>query len=672
MFKSNLKKSVFSPTRAWSGDTRGNTAVIFAIVILPLLMLGGMAIDFRRAANGKSTAQAAIDSAVLAGSRVFLENGTSTTAQRQAMAINAAQSAFTANLETAEAKLTPISVNFTFINDLTIRGLASVKTPTTFAAIVGQTEITSNVQADAQAGDVRGYEIVLVLDNTSSMFTDSRFEDMRLAAKQFVETMFVSSPEPENTRIGIVPVATLVNIKVEEPREWDEGTDAGISAPPPPPAAGSRTSPNAPFESREKYLLHHDTMAPLSKSDVDKLFEPVEWRGCIRAGANERAVSAAGTVTSPLTDDPVAGMSWPVALVKNESWDLYVDENPPAPVKPDGFGGDVPIGDKDDGDDGGSDTPTTPTTPPPAFVPPGMQGSLDHLMPRYGDLLDNIGIRQNARGSNFQGYTFYCDQAHWQSGHPGGNNVYVSKDTDCSTDPKQKKTGTRKACVSDPNEFDWISGGKDICPWETDILPWDTQKAITGPNLNCPTAMLGLSSSPAQIYEKLDHMYPVPGGTQMDVGMSWALRMLSPRAEWTEFFGYKSSNKPEPFTGTTTRKMVILLTDGASEAPYHFEGYYGCNEMTWRGGSAGQCWRHNSVNLLSNASVDNLLLDSCKALRDDYGVEVYTIALDLSNPTATGVLEQCAGGADKSFSVSASNLGETFDKLAKRTLRLTK
>ena len=79
--------------------------------------------------------------------------------------------------------------------------------------------------------------------------------------------------------------------------------------------------------------------------------------------------------------------------------------------------------------------------------------------------------------------------------------------------------------------------------------------------------------------EKLDHMYPVPGGTQMDVGMMWGLRAMSDNSDWVNFWGYNPVDyEPAGFASPTTRKIMIVLTDGENTAPYHYEGYYGCAE----------------------------------------------------------------------------------------------
>jgi len=279
-------------------------------------------------------------------------------------------------------------------------------------------------------------------------------------------------------------------------------------------------------------------------------------------------------------------------------------------------------------------------------------------------------VRQ-VNSSYFTGWVTNCTQYDEQDGVAGARNAYMNKSGDCSDDSKREKTSTIQACVSDPNEFEYFASGKKACDWQPDIFPWDQLRPVSGPQFNCPTAMLGLSESPKQVYEKLDHMYPVPGGTQLDVGLMWGLRALSPRKEWTEFFGYDNDAKPRDFSLTENRKIMIVLTDGENVAPYHYEGYYGCFDDTDRWG-AGDCWQSKGTPNLTTKGLDNLTIDACDAIRDDYGVEIYTVAVDVKKKAALKTMEKCAGDKSRAYDVTGDELKSTFEMLAMRSLRLTK
>lgn len=274
-----------------------------------------------------------------------------------------------------------------------------------------------------------------------------------------------------------------------------------------------------------------------------------------------------------------------------------------------------------------------------------------------------------------------------QAGQDGARNVFAPLTETCANN-NLGSAGMLYSCLSDPNEFKYLSDGQLVCPWlPLGSTQWDggTDVAISGPNLNCPTAMLGLSSDPAQLYAKLDHMYPVPAGTQVDVGLMWGLRALSNRDAWANFWGLPLSEKAAEFDDFDTRKVMILLTDGANRFPIHYEGYYGCLEAGPLANrqSAGDCRRDPNISIDSggsiiqdfdraNASLDALTMDACAAIRDDYNVELYVIALDLANPAAVSKLQACAGDPSKFFSVASADLDDVFADLAAESLRLTR
>ena len=66
------------------------------------------------------------------------------------------------------------------------------------------------------------------------------------------------------------------------------------------------------------------------------------------------------------------------------------------------------------------------------------------------------------------------------------------------------------------------------------------------------------------------------------------------------------------------------------------------------------------------------LRDSCKAIREDYGIELYTIAVDISDGSAIKLLGDCADDPDRTFNITSAQLDKTFSAIAARELRLTK
>lgn len=269
--------------------------------------------------------------------------------------------------------------------------------------------------------------------------------------------------------------------------------------------------------------------------------------------------------------------------------------------------------------------------------------------------------------------------------YAGLRNTYVKTTSACTYNSFGTSTSTLNACLSDPNEFKYFDDGNPRCNWMPTNTEWEggSSIALSGPNINCPSAMLGLSSDPDQLYTKLDHMYPTLTGTKVDVGLMWGLRALSDRSDWATFWGLPSGQEAAAFDDFDTRKVMILLTDGKNEFPTHYEGYYGCLEKDGDRGSAGDCVRHPDIatdsgidvaadKLKAGQSLNALMLDACERIREEYNVELYVIALDLTDTTAVSNLQACAADPSRFFSVSSADLDEVFENLAANSLRLTR
>lgn len=587
--------------KTYRENQNGATAIIYALCFFPVAVLAGFSIDYSRMVSAKSHLQAAVDDAVLASALEFSKNASLPESERLNQAVETFNATYQADIATASRDFSTLDIQLSRFGENGIEADVQGNLVLAFGGLFGRNSADLVAVSAAEASPPRDLEIVLALDNTTSMFGDNRFNLMRDASKGFVNNLMDASTGPGATSIGIVPWATLVNINSERPRGFDIRSAPNRT----PGADGTRNVPNDAFEDRLRYLLAPEEEVNYTKEALEADFTPVAWRGCIRSAPGERLVSAGGRVTRALTDDPVRGMRWHVSLLKPEL------ESVTAPASFERS----------------------------EFEPVSAAVSLD------------------------QGRIFRCRQR----AERGGGNLYNDADRACTNNNSSNRINLAEACVSDPNEFDYFRRGGEVCPWQRNIFPWTQAREISGPNQNCPAAMLGLSQDRGQIIDKLDEMYPVTGGTHMDIGLMWGLRMLSPRREWTDFFGH---DRPNRFDDASARKVLVLLTDGRNIAPTDFEGYYGCREGDTRA-EAGECWRAPGVNQLTTASLNGLTADACEAIRDTYGIEIFTIAVDITDRDAIDVLTECAGQNDNAFNISASEINAVFDAIASSELRLT-
>lgn len=80
-----------------------------------------------------------------------------------------------------------------------------------FARVMGFKEMDINASATVKR-EVRGLEVVLVLDNTGSMSSYNNIGALKTASNSFVDIMFEKVSKPEYVRIGLVPYSSSVNV----------------------------------------------------------------------------------------------------------------------------------------------------------------------------------------------------------------------------------------------------------------------------------------------------------------------------------------------------------------------------------------------------------------------------------------------------------------------------
>lgn len=181
-------------------DRRGVTLTVFALLI-PVIMAGtGIAVDSARGFLVKKRLAQALDAAALATA------GSSGDEAALEARMNAY---FYSNFE---------DDRFADVTDLTMTNIdsqitieATARMETIFMKIFNRDYIDVAAQTVVQK-ELRGIEVVLVMDNTGSMSENNNIEALRTAATNFVDIMFERAPDPGVIKIGLVPYSTSVNV----------------------------------------------------------------------------------------------------------------------------------------------------------------------------------------------------------------------------------------------------------------------------------------------------------------------------------------------------------------------------------------------------------------------------------------------------------------------------
>ncbi|MQW90654.1 vWA domain-containing protein [Sinorhizobium saheli] len=242
----------------------GAVAVIVAIVALPMLLAVGAAIDFARAYNVRTNLQSAADSAVLAAASKYEKN------MPKSKIARTIASYLSANVESkgAVAGEPEVSDDRT---ELCIDVANSV--PTTFMQLARIETVPVSVRSCALLPGIRQVEIALVVDVSSSMIEEDRFEPMLNAVSAFIDAFSSDEAMKGKTKISLVPFSSRVSIGMDN-TDWLKAYNGT-------PAVPERwTNPKAYYENG-KLARWVDGSTPVV--DTSKNYY---WMGCIEPRAD--------------------------------------------------------------------------------------------------------------------------------------------------------------------------------------------------------------------------------------------------------------------------------------------------------------------------------------------------------------------------------------------------
>ncbi|MEE4154019.1 MAG: TadE/TadG family type IV pilus assembly protein [Erythrobacter sp.] len=236
-------------------DTRASVLPIMAAGLVPCMAMIGAGVDFGRVYLAQSKLQGAVDAGALAAVRAKQVSGTTDTAAegigKDYIAANFLSGYLGSTL--GEEDVDVREVDKVVIADITASGTIN----TTFLRLVGLPTLTFTAQAQAQATDTlpRNVEAVVVLDNTGSM-AGAKMAELKVAATNFVETVFNGQERREGIAIGMVPYNIHVNVG-HLVRDRDSSK-----------------------------VVNFPHFTNISRSD------PLAWKGCVNADATIQNVSS--------------------------------------------------------------------------------------------------------------------------------------------------------------------------------------------------------------------------------------------------------------------------------------------------------------------------------------------------------------------------------------------
>ncbi|MBN4096765.1 MULTISPECIES: pilus assembly protein TadG-related protein [Methylobacterium] len=187
-------------------DRGGNVALLFAFLSVPMVMVGGAAIDYGFATRLETKLQAAADATALLLCQTPL-----TTSETELNAL--AQTTMTGAMGAASLVVDRLAITS---SPRKITLTAHKQSTTFFGGLTGTQRINPGAVSQCATPLPKTFEIALVLDNTGSMAASSggqsKLQAVQTAATDFVNYVYTSPAFSSASKISIVPFAASVAV----------------------------------------------------------------------------------------------------------------------------------------------------------------------------------------------------------------------------------------------------------------------------------------------------------------------------------------------------------------------------------------------------------------------------------------------------------------------------
>lgn len=189
-------------------DTRGATAIMFGLTLVMLMMAIGVAFDSARLFNVSEKVRGALDASALAAAKLLDVDTASDSDVRDKAA--AYFDTYRSRIGQMSATLSNFSLT-TNRTDGTVTASVNVNYETAFGRLISISNVNFSPSATVLF-KAKKIELALVLDVTGSMGDDGKIGALKTAARDLLDILNGSNPEPGAVKVGIVPYAGSVNV----------------------------------------------------------------------------------------------------------------------------------------------------------------------------------------------------------------------------------------------------------------------------------------------------------------------------------------------------------------------------------------------------------------------------------------------------------------------------
>lgn len=260
----------------------GNISIMSAILVVPLFLVVGVAVDYNTAYQRRVKVQSASDAAVLTASATYSSStgiAGITTQVDNYLAANAGGTVKRIGSPTLSSDSSQVCIT------------AGESVATTFMQIAGVNSVPVAATSCASLPGQINLEVSLVLDVSSSMIEEGRFIPMQTAVKSFINAFANNSVVASRTKIAIVPFSSRFNIGMAN-TSWLKAYNGS-------PAIPARwTSPKTYYTSSSySFTQWIDSTTWLAYTSSNYY-----WMGCVEPRADVEVKSTGSIGANGLTD----------------------------------------------------------------------------------------------------------------------------------------------------------------------------------------------------------------------------------------------------------------------------------------------------------------------------------------------------------------------------------
>ena len=206
-------------------DCSGNVIALVAAAIIPLIALVGSSIDLGRGYLAQSRLQSACDAGALAARRQMASYPNFNPVTQSAPVVARGKVLFDNNFPDGQYGSINRSFTVAIQNDLSIKGTATIRLPTTMMQIFGITVIPLTTTCAAKL-NFANTDVMMVLDTTGSMGNTNpgdpapKIDELRSVVMSFYTQLEVAKTAGTRIRYGFLPYSTNVNVGFLLKSDW--------------------------------------------------------------------------------------------------------------------------------------------------------------------------------------------------------------------------------------------------------------------------------------------------------------------------------------------------------------------------------------------------------------------------------------------------------------------